>query len=905
MRTIRSFIPFVHTQPAMKSPTCEEEPSVVVDVQVEPLIEKEKSSCLLDDNSTAGEEEMEMGESTNMNDNNNNKRLQEEIDRAQLDAQETMKALLDFAEGVRTITKHMQSATTGSSSTSTCDADDNEMDEETKSADDDDKDDCSKNSNSSSSNTLTTRLQMETMISETCLAGTVFGTDLLRLFEQAHHVRDYVRTVHEESSLSAQDVTEAQETAQKAVQRARLAESVARKLFKSNAALQRRVHKLTSEKKVLVQEVKTLREQVVTTRKIEMERLLQQHVVGALLLHEGQLKAMAAARLEKERQRLSYDDEEEEEKVEEDDLELVDAEDCQGQEDKQKHKEEMPIADTAYVVSADGDEEEDVVKEAETSPIADASTKEECSKDEGPKEAPSGESESKTKQESKDTESKTCLPDKSTEHERDSSEASANKEVSETKPTEDQDANKEVHKTPVKSVGLGTALGFGSFSPWSATAKREQKAELNPTVAVVDIDASSGKQAEGAKKNDTSENTKDVAEKPALGFGSFSRWSSTPQKEQKVELKPTVAVDDTDASSGKQAEGATKNDTPDESTEDITEKPAANKENKLTNANQAKKSPAEPPSEQKKKVVTEKKNTASTVSASSSAIKKMGTASLSAAYAPVKLFPNFGRVSPPLPEKPESNRSMSSVESSESQDPSGEAAGGDHVGKKVFNFLFYPEKLHKPQQRGQLPTDENSQKQPPRRQGSAPLVNGKKVTPLLKLHDPAGEADEEKSLDATAPTLAATTPGSSAASRATTLSGTPFRFATEHDNSCQQEIPRIIPNCVSFSEDTLTIHSNLNSPVFHPSPKQATPVRPVCDITKVDSRSPKTSGERDVELYKDLKVFRSLAIPSEEEIDDYNEYQDQQELLCQAASAKEETDQCESGQAGNPVIVDT
>lgn len=239
--------------------------------------------------------------------------FEEELKSARADAKETMLALLQFSEGVKLITRHMERATHT--------VDPAAEDEECKSEEED-----IHNNNPS--------LSIETMVSGTRLQGTVFGTDLLRLWDAAHHVRDYARSVTEESTLSSSEVVDAQRTAKRALQRANKAETLALGLHRKNQDLRQQLDQVSAEKRRLIAEVKALRRQAANTRKMDMERLLQQHVAGAILLHEEQLKAIAAQEQEQQEQRrktaaIMRERQEEEKKEEDEDMEVVvKAEDC-------------------------------------------------------------------------------------------------------------------------------------------------------------------------------------------------------------------------------------------------------------------------------------------------------------------------------------------------------------------------------------------------------------------------------------------------------------------------------------------------------------------------------------------------------------------------------------------------
>ena len=684
--------------------------------------------------------------------------LEKELQHSKADAQETLTAFLQFVEGVRAITRHMQQQTTYSTS----------QEEEKEDSKDDD------------GEAPTVVVTPESLVSNTCLRGTVFGTDLMRLLEAAnHHVRDYAQMASEESALSATDVVQAQQVAHKATLRAKRAESLARKLARTSVRLQKQLTEATTHKTVLAREVVLLRQQVATARQTDMERLLEQHVVGALLLHEGQLKNRQQ---QQQRRRRAVDEEEKKEEYsidneldEYDDLELVCVEDCQSEGRRSPLTTEEPnnkadIAAAAELVKP-GVDNQNVAEEV--------------------------------------VESKTSAK------------------------SDNDSPSPEKTKADVKEV--------------ATTTKVDAKQKDGPTAKKV-----------------------------------IPATSAISTKDKNVS-KTTVCVKE-------------------DSNKD--------KENSVTSANQ--------------------KN--STKDKSSTVSKGLGSVSLSASqYAPVQLYPGYygSSQSPPPPskkqqqppqktslspvpptkatstasnEKPSSSRSISSASSQSSRAPPAQ----EHVGSKVFNFLFHPEKIG--QQEREARQQKQQQQQHPQsvnteQKGDAitlrPNPRTKKLNPLLQLDDflfgssgdDAKQCKAAVSDDGTVATLAATTtPASSCIEK---LDKATESTAAKGNTSEQQQSPRAFPNCVSFADDNVSVESNLQSPSLQPSPKNsAKMMRTIVDVDEVIAaaiaNSQKTrkgkqekheEPEGTVELYKDLKVFHSLAIPTEDEVSDYHELRDQQQLL--------------------------
>jgi hypothetical protein len=116
--------------------------------------------------------------------------------------------------------------------------------------------------------------------------GGVIGSDLLGLVNAADMVRDHACLASEEASTLLQDFHSAQQAAEKENERATKAETVVRKLYKENVAIKKENAKLRKERRALAGEVKSLREQLETTKKFDVWRLLEQHVLTGIQVHE-------------------------------------------------------------------------------------------------------------------------------------------------------------------------------------------------------------------------------------------------------------------------------------------------------------------------------------------------------------------------------------------------------------------------------------------------------------------------------------------------------------------------------------------------------------------------------------------------------------------------------------------
>jgi hypothetical protein len=733
--------------------------------------------------------------------------LEEELQQQKLDADETLQAFLQYAEGIRIITRHMQTVPDAPSHAS-------EEEEEEKTAAVDDH--------------VSPLLRLESMVANTCLHGTVFGTDLFRLWDAAHHLRDFARLVSEESSVSAKDLAAAQEAARNALHRAERAESAARNFHRQNKHLQKQVHLLTTERRLLIQEVKTLRLHAAAARKMDMERLLQQHVAGALLVHEEQLKAtMALAQQQQQAQRERRR------------LEMAHGHDEEKKEDPDVDDDDDLVEVVALEECEEASEQTPTVAEETVTNAEDASVAEDKDDGDSPSKSTAATLVTATQDELK-PESATNLP---------SGGATAN-----VSPPTSQAELIAIAKAKVDANREQEGGAFGIFKRALGTSSPRGNSFTN---------------------SPTARSPTTLANAPRT-----LSESTTPKDPESIQL-PTLEVERTN---GKEIfEEATPNEqvaSADNSAEPA--KPSnvgecGNKENK--------------PSKEQELPSAETKKCADDIG-----IIKPDQATPKAApsYAPVKLFPSFGFGSPPpqssQPENPQSSRSTNSNDAWLDG-----PAEQQNVGSKVFNFLFYPEKISQQRQQEMLRQQQlkklqgekqlqNGPDQEPAQQSReaapTPRVNYRKPKPLLELSDPSEDKDykDEASVDATAPTMSATTPGSTCASRSRERSTSNTTDGQQVIDSVrkQQISQTFIPNCVSFSDDNLSVESNLPSPKFNPSSKRSLAIGASADDEDDDidglggQGKNMTTPEKDVELYHHLKVFRSLAIPTDDEIADYH-----------------------------------
>ena len=126
----------------------------------------------------------------------------------------------------------------------------------------------------------------------------VMGSDLLGLAQAAQMVNEHARLATQEASMLTDDMVLAAKTAQQSLERAVKAEQAAIRFHKEKTTLQFRVEQLLVERKVLAKEIKSLRKENASLKKFkeeskrqEMAFALEQHVKGALMIHEQHLAA--------------------------------------------------------------------------------------------------------------------------------------------------------------------------------------------------------------------------------------------------------------------------------------------------------------------------------------------------------------------------------------------------------------------------------------------------------------------------------------------------------------------------------------------------------------------------------------------------------------------------------------
>lgn len=127
----------------------------------------------------------------------------------------------------------------------------------------------------------------------------VIGADLLGLSQAAQMVNEHARLASQEASILTDDMADAGQTAEEALERAVKAEKAVTILHREKKNLQKQLESKKVERRVLAKEVKVLRKENATLKQLQQDYerqdvllALEQHVRSALEVHEQQL-AMA------------------------------------------------------------------------------------------------------------------------------------------------------------------------------------------------------------------------------------------------------------------------------------------------------------------------------------------------------------------------------------------------------------------------------------------------------------------------------------------------------------------------------------------------------------------------------------------------------------------------------------
>lgn len=118
----------------------------------------------------------------------------------------------------------------------------------------------------------------------------VLGSELMGLMNDADMVRDHARLHSKEASHLLEDLHAAKDESNKSNERADMTETICRQLYTEKQILLEQVTKLTLERRALIKEVKSLRRDAQDTKKFDTWRLLEEHVLDAVAIHEMVMK---------------------------------------------------------------------------------------------------------------------------------------------------------------------------------------------------------------------------------------------------------------------------------------------------------------------------------------------------------------------------------------------------------------------------------------------------------------------------------------------------------------------------------------------------------------------------------------------------------------------------------------
>jgi hypothetical protein len=202
------------------------------------------------------------------------KDLNRELEEARWDARQSAEALEYLIDGIRAVKRILERSTT-----TTSDSHDDQQQQPNST------NDCNETSKDRS------------LLSEVSnkLYG-FLGSDLLGLVNAADMVREHAKLSAEEACVLVQDVNETLEKAEESKLQAKQARKVSRTLYKENLSLSQEVGLLRRERRALVKEVKVLRQETEETRKFDAWRLLEDHVLDSIAMHEKILKTPTSPR---------------------------------------------------------------------------------------------------------------------------------------------------------------------------------------------------------------------------------------------------------------------------------------------------------------------------------------------------------------------------------------------------------------------------------------------------------------------------------------------------------------------------------------------------------------------------------------------------------------------------------
>jgi hypothetical protein len=114
----------------------------------------------------------------------------------------------------------------------------------------------------------------------------ILGSNLLGLYNAASMVRDRATLQSEENVILLRELHHVQQLCLEAHLWAEQADTINVRLYNEKQTLVRQVQQLQAERRILVKECKTLRQVVEDTRKFDTWRLLEEHVLDSVAIHE-------------------------------------------------------------------------------------------------------------------------------------------------------------------------------------------------------------------------------------------------------------------------------------------------------------------------------------------------------------------------------------------------------------------------------------------------------------------------------------------------------------------------------------------------------------------------------------------------------------------------------------------
>jgi hypothetical protein len=190
------------------------------------------------------------------------KGLAEQLKEARRDAKQSAEALENLIKGIRAVKRILERDT---------------LDNDNQSKDDD-------------SNNTTMIADQDILSNLSTQLPGILGSDLLALTNVANMARDHAKLALQESSVLVSDIHQVTQENESLVKKSKLSEKVSRKLYKQNLKLKEDGGRLRGERRALIKEVKHLRQEKEETSKFDTWRLLEEHVLDRMSIHEMIMK---------------------------------------------------------------------------------------------------------------------------------------------------------------------------------------------------------------------------------------------------------------------------------------------------------------------------------------------------------------------------------------------------------------------------------------------------------------------------------------------------------------------------------------------------------------------------------------------------------------------------------------